>query len=263
VDALSSENRKFMGLGSREAWIASIVVILIAALIFAVSVANIRNMGDTMWEEAAKASLNLVTGIILGGFLKLLLDAHSRAQETRTQRSDFRLGIITRLEAIIDQLETARLLINAHRSVRTYEEQMRQLLAVRASVLDVQRSIEAVRTEMDDADQVLSHINQMDKYLAELGAEYKNEYPIVAKRQRYDEALTRSRIENSVRNGDEEPPPLEEKAWAMLCKFPVLNGFLKDYEEGDEYHEKVVYSCAKAVALLRGKLLSLSVQPSY
>jgi hypothetical protein len=258
VDALSSKNQKFMGLDSTELWMVPIGLLAIAAVVFTILVANVINMGDKMWEEAAKASLNLATGIILGGFLKLLLDAHSRAQETRTQRSDFRLDIVNRLELIIDQLETARLLINANRSARTYEEQMRQLLGVRAAVSDVLRSIQTVGLEMDDSDLITSQVKQMEGYIEKLGEEYAKRYSDVAAWQSYDEALIRSKIEQSVNRGDEEPPALEDKAWAMLCEFPLLKGFLKD----DEYHATVVLSCTKAVALLRGKLLNVSVPAS-
>jgi hypothetical protein len=96
--------------------------------------------------EAAKALATLATGFLLGGVLKLVTDNHADAKKRReeTEKADreLRAEASKRYDALIadmhdnhDRLETARLLIAAHRSAKTYGERMRDVVAAHVVLL--------------------------------------------------------------------------------------------------------------------------------
>ena len=99
--------------------------------------------------------------------------------------------LLADLRLVHDRSESARLLIAAHRSAKTYGEQMRGLIACEVVLLKVKRTLDLAPSERHEKESRC--LADMLGYLRALSDEYRAEYKKVADCQRYDEALTTAR----------------------------------------------------------------------
>ena len=103
--------------------------------------------------ELAKALGTLATGLWLGGLLKLAMDNHADNKKTRDEHQKQFDAVVADLNAIHDNVETARLFIAAHRSAKTYGEQLRRVVAAHVLLMELVRTPGLGVLEPDSSDQ--------------------------------------------------------------------------------------------------------------
>jgi hypothetical protein len=190
---------------------------------------------DKFGLELAKALLTLGSGLILGGAVKILLDRFQASAKEKEEERAARERLLADLRLVHDRAESARLLIAAHRSAKTYGEQMRDLIGCQVVLLKVKRILD-VRRDSDRQDQFTEPIAHMVGYLRALQEEYRDHYKTVSDCQRYDEQVTKLEFERAAKQevgiGDappsrpEIPPASSQRAWQLLddeCLFPMLD----------------------------------------
>ena len=116
----------------------------------------------------------------------------------------------------VDQtLETARQLIYAHRTAKTYSEQYARIVATRLSL----RRIWFDPLVANDKQNIRDLLTKMIAYVDALGAEYEERYLAVARQQRIDEEGLRLRV--LALAGRNDPPPSVAGAAIRYMSRPV------------------------------------------
>lgn len=186
----------------------------------------------------------LFTGL-LGGLVRLLLDALAAKQRRVENAAEFVTNVLADLKAVYERAGRARLLIAADRSAETYRAEMRGLIDARVQLRNVARALDTRPPEdIRSKDAVLAEIGRMEDYLQSLLAEFVGE------------AGENPLLDDSGGGGDGRarpaPAPAEagagapaaaasvrrrpRSAWRRLVEgLPRLKGFLDgdpDYESG-------------------------------
>lgn len=173
------------------ALLAAITIIFLSAAIFIYSKEN-----PPKWqEELAKALMGLAMTAIIGGFIKFLFDQYKEKEEQikkdkdaedekKLRKKEFSLEMLNHLRKAFDAVDGARLLIEAHKSAKTYGEKMREnIIPVIVSLYDIKRSLVDSVDMIEDADKLKSlriNIHYMIAYLQALADEYKETYPDIS-----------------------------------------------------------------------------------
>ena len=184
--------------------------------------------------ELAKALGTLATGLWLGGLLKLAMDNHADSKKTREEHQKQFDTVVADLDEIHDNVETARLFIAAHRSAKTYGEQLRGLVAAHVLLMKLVRTPGLGVLQPDSSDQECLIL--ILAYLKALQKEYEGGYKEVSNLQRYDEEVTKQMLVTDAKRelvtGDKKRHPHEAsaRAWTELDdpkSFPVLTELLR------------------------------------
>jgi hypothetical protein len=252
-------------------------VLLVAAGLLFVAAIGIgllldRSNPDKIGLEAAKALVTLAAGLLLGGGLKIATDKHAADKLARDEAAKRFDALIADMHHNHDRLETARLLIAAHRSARTYGERMREVIDAHVVLLKIARLPGMGVLEHDPHD--VDHLENMLAYLVALQVEYQHNYKKVSDLQRYDEEVTKQHFADDAKcllaqgdGVDHVPPQPSERAWDLLHSsrmFPVLDDLC---DRGTEYQKCFLDSCAAlndrlAKAKASGRLSATPPEPS-
>lgn len=83
--------------------------------------------GD-LWVEVAKASIQVLTVLVLGGAVKLVIDRYQAQREQFAQNHRFRQDKYDRLVGATNRLRGVPALISANRSVETLNKQLQEVI---------------------------------------------------------------------------------------------------------------------------------------
>lgn len=205
-------------------------------------------------EEAGMTKLadhlmNFSSVVLVGGIIKLLVDDYQIGKERNEKRREFTHELLVRLRDINDQVELSRILIESHKSAKTYGEQIREnIIPSNIVLLDLRRSL-------DDADLLISaekipylriSIHYMMAYLRVLILEYQERYLPLSNKQTYQEGI-KDRLKiafaervfklyeaendyetfNQILLGEEFPEPISV-VWHDIEELPALRDFLSE-----------------------------------
>ena len=98
------------------------------AIYFAILLTRSPADRDELWKEAGKAALLVVTVAVLGTVLTLLADNYTDEQERLARDARFRQDQYDRLVEATNTLRRVPILIKADWSVRTFDEQLLQVV---------------------------------------------------------------------------------------------------------------------------------------
>jgi hypothetical protein len=190
---------------------------------------------DGFHYEGAKALLTLAVGLVLGGALKTAVDNHLDDRAKKAGWHSDQQALCADLQGVHEEVETARLLIEAHKTAKTYGERMRETVAAHVVLLQVARRFDALASS-NDVKTADEHFVKIAGYLRALGQEYKEGYWEASQDQRFDEAVT-ARNMKAAAEEDGPTPARSHRAWSRLENprdFPVLLDFR---QAGDVYVE--------------------------
>ena len=240
-------------------------LLVAVALTVAASAAGLglgHRLGSSELGKALQvAGVTLIFGGLLGGVLKLLLADFALQRERREERAMFITNMLGDLKAVFDRVDRARTVISAHRSARTYGEEMRDLIDARVTLRNVDRalhlSVDGVRADTRKA--VRKKVRKMKAYLTGLTDEFRNKYKPLSEHQRIYEARVRNALKSpSEKTGRDQVFPEEHEVWQSMLKLEKLSEFL-----GDEANRSPVYESEfekpldKASKKLRDELRAL------
>jgi hypothetical protein len=147
---------------------------------------------DSMAGELAKASLGISSSAIIGGIIKLIFDRHQEDRLKLEGKKEFKLTVLNQLRKVFDDVDSARLIMEAHKSAKTYSEKMQQnIIPSIVTLYDVKRSlVDSVGIfEEDKLQQLRVNIHYMIAYLQALANEYKKGYLEISNKQFQHEKL--------------------------------------------------------------------------
>src|SRR4051794_26843932 len=85
------------------------------------------------------ASLSLITAI--GGLVQWILKDRDSAKEKEKETLNFYRNVLSDFKSVYDKVEKARLLIQAHRTAKTYGEEMRELITGVVILHNIKRAL--------------------------------------------------------------------------------------------------------------------------
>ena len=119
-------------------------------------------------KQLISASLALLFGACFGGIVKMLLDQAVAEKRRRDDAAAFVANVLADLKKVYDHVERARLLIPAHRSAKTYGDEMRE--DVTLGVVQLRNVIRALQGRVAGVpvglqDRVRPQVEAMKDYL--------------------------------------------------------------------------------------------------
>jgi hypothetical protein len=210
----------------------------------------------------ATAATTLLFGALLSGVVTLLITDFDRRRVQRAAQLDFIANVLSDLKAVYDQVDRGRTLIKAHRSAKTYGEEMHRFIEARVKLQNVVRALWSDERG-DPIKGVRHHVVSMEKYLYQLIEEYEKEYKEISLAQSIFEARLKSVLEAKppVDSLDALPPNVP---WHKLERLERLKEFLLPALEADNvertsgYAKSFLGSLDSASKQLRTALVSPS-----
>lgn len=182
----------------------------------------------------------LLFGGLLGGVLKVLLDEVVAAKRRREDAATFVANVLADLKGVYDRVARARTLIPAHKSVKTYGDEMRDMIEARVQLRNVTRALERRAAGVDETirGKVTQHVEQMEKYLDKLIGEFRDNYKALSDKQRGYEERSKVMLQRYAdATTKEDPPQLPGFVWDSLSSLPMLADFIGEgrvYRNGFE-----------------------------
>lgn len=132
------------------------------------------------YSKLSELSLQLAVIVVIGGVLKGLADWRDRERESFQASAQQRLEFARRTREMHVTIELARDLLRAHKSPKTYSEQLRRLQRLRFEVEDLQADLAAACDLFDDADDIVAGVEGIASFLRKGAEEYEWAHAFVA-----------------------------------------------------------------------------------
>lgn len=176
-------------------------IVGIALLIASIYLFELDATSQKWLPELARALMGLSFGVIFGGIIKLIFDEYQERKKQDEKIKDFKQSVLNQLRKVFDSVDTSRLLMEAHKSAKTYSERMQQdIIPSIVTLFDIKRSLVDSKDIIDKEalQQLRINIHYMIAYIQALANEYKNEYPTLSNKQFLYEKLKEKVRDNFV-----------------------------------------------------------------
>ncbi len=214
----------------RSTVIAAILLVIVATILaFVIAEVVVPNENTELKRSLENAAVVLIFGAILGGVVKLLLEDLDRGRVRRAEQAQFIVNVLSDLKAVYDRVERARILLAAHRSAKTYGEEMRDLIQSRVQLLNVIRALDnqTAGLKEKDAQTIRQSVQNMSSYLTKLTDEFRDKYKPIADMQRAYEANIDAKLKaqgvDALEVGSEG---FTNEAWQAIRVLPEIIDFL-------------------------------------
>jgi hypothetical protein len=199
-----------------------------------------RSAPEDLQKALYAASVALVFTALLGGIVKLLMDDVAAARRRQENAAEFVVNVLRDLKSVYDRVARVRIVVPAHRSVKTYGDEMRDVIESGVVLRNVDR---AVKQRLDLPEALRQGIHRetcrMETYLDRLTAEFRDQYKPLSDAQAAYEAARKAGMANA-------PDP-----WPQLQALPHLAGLM----QGDEvYRAEFEAALDAATGMLRREL---------
>src|SRR5688500_10173234 len=257
-------------------WIKNNLLItlsLLAAIFLAASVYLYTIEEQGKWvTEVARSLMNLSFTGIFGGIVKLIFDNYKDDKRANEKIKDFKSSMINQLRNVFDQVDGGRLLIEAHKSAKTYSERIQQdIIPSIVTLFDMKRSLFDSEYSLEKYhDELRLSLHYMIAYLKALANEYRDRYPAISNKQYQFEKLKEKASNNFVAVLTERYPDsfysnkvllsheLHEMipanplwVWNEIKSLPHMGAFIRDDNTGP-YHKMFVDFYEHSKKILKG-----------
>jgi len=192
-----------------------------------------------LYGKAAELALQLAFVILIGALITAYINwGITRRREKREKQMDF----MRRVRSMHVTVEYARTLLNAHRSPKTYSEQLRRLMELRTEVEEISEDLTASPRLFAYQDQIIVGLGGIIEYLKVAGAEYvRGHGPVAA-------GYNKETLDQTIEN--------EELVW--------VDDFMKGGEEYKKEYDKNLTAAKGSMRLeIYGQLKEAPTPPSH
>lgn len=228
-----------------------LVLVLSSSAIFAGW--KVRAKDPDLQKSLYTGGATLFFGGLLGGLVKLLLDDVVAAKRKREDAATFVTNVLADLKSVYDRVARARILIPAHKSVKTYGEEMRDLIEARVQLRNVTRALERRAEGVDEEarKEIIGLVSKMGEYLETLTTEFRDHYKVLSDKQRGYEERAKVILKHFAEAEGAEPPKLPEFVWESIARLEKFADFIG---EGKTYQIDFEGPLDDASELLRSEL---------
>lgn len=195
-------------------------------------VANSKQQSE-LFTELGKGLLQVVVIGVLGTVLKLLVDDYQERRQRADQQAAFRLDIHRRLVGVANVLRKARTLIQANRTVKTWNEQMLEIMEAGYELRLMRHEIEASRRVPDpplsNASRFVKRIGAMLDYIAWHQKDFSEN------KQRLGELQRVAERDDDARPDEEREQRQQalEEVWAKISRLPSVADLIAEAGPGE------------------------------
>jgi hypothetical protein len=176
---------------------------------------------------------------LLGGMLKILLDDVATVKRKREDAAAFVTNVLKDLKDVYDRVARARVLIPAHKSVKTYGDEMRNLIEARVQLRNVTRALERPAEGIidDTREKITRLVGQMETYLETLTCEFRDNYKPLSDKQRSYEERTKVVLKDFAEKDGDVIPTLPGFVWDSIAHLERLSDFIGEANEYKAHFE--------------------------
>ena len=185
--------------------------------------------GPPLLVAVGRAGLTLAFGGVLGGLVKRLFDDWEERKADAEARTAYIAQLLEDFKTVYNTVERARFLITAHKSAKTYGEQMRRLPDAIILLHNVKRSAKQGFPKLYvDLSEPILHCTIFLKKLVE---EYRDEYLKVSRLQSQDEADNKA-LREAITDGDKpRDSTLSHRGWEEIADLDNVKVLLDATQE--------------------------------
>jgi hypothetical protein len=201
-------------------WTLAILVISGEAIAWAGYFSTARTDSD-LAKTFAGAAVTLFFGALLGAVIQVLFADLELQRTIRAADADFIGNILADLKTVYDRVDRAMTLIGAHRSAKTYGEEVRDLIEYRVKLHNVIRAIE-FDPRARNLDSIKADVEKMRSYVDELVGQFQDDYKSISDAQRIHEARVKNALEKT---GDYELAQkllAENNPWRSISQLEII-----------------------------------------
>lgn len=176
-------------------------------------------------ETFATGAVTLLFGSALGGVVALLVQDIDRRRLQRAAQLDFISNVLSDLKDVHDRVDRGRTLIRAHRSAKTYGDEMRNFIEARVKLLNVERAIK-FDERGDPIGNVEAKVSSMDEYLKLLIGEFEQKYKEISRMQSLYEARMKKAVELAASATGKKPELPKNEPWDAIAALPHVSDFI-------------------------------------
>jgi hypothetical protein len=221
--------------------------------------------------------LTIASGIVFGVLVKFLYEHRDEQKKRSESVKQLKEDNLQRLRKVFDQVDSSRLLIEAHKSAKTYGEQIRQAIIPSVVTLyDIKRSLVDAGDKLDKEAllDLRVHIHYMIAYLKALTEEFKSTYLDHSRKQAMQESMKEKirqkflvefdiflaaglnqknqahRLSEFINQKQNSQLLLPNFAWEHIIKLHFLHDFLSDNRES-QYTLLFIYHYEESKKILK------------
>ncbi len=196
------------------------------------------------------ATLAVLT--VLGGLVRAAFMERDKTRQKEEARLAFYRNLLADFKSVYDLVESCRLLVEAHRSAKTYGEQVRALVGGVVTLHNIKRALDPEFPELKK--ELAEPIKEMTAFIKELLVEFRDQYRRISGLQEADEAWNKYSRESlpKEQKAPEDYQPLS-RAWTEIQALPKLK-VLRDDDKFNEYKTRFLNHLDAASRTLRSRL---------
>ncbi|HPN69391.1 MAG TPA: hypothetical protein PLZ32_07725 [Saprospiraceae bacterium] len=196
------------------------------------------------------ANLSLITAI--GGLVQWILKEREAANQKEKETLNFYRNVLADFKSVYDKVEKARLLIQAHRTARTYGEQMQELIQGVVILHNIKRALNPGFPNLKA--ELIPYINKMSYFIKDLLTEYRDNYLQISILQEIDEKQREKFIQEKLIDQNKEVmvSDIPSSSWKQIENLAKLSA-IKD-EKFNEYQANFLVPLDEASSILRKKI---------
>ncbi len=186
-----------------------------------------------LWIALGNTGLTLVVVAVVGGFLREAFNRREAVRQKLDEEYQFYRNVLADVKSVYDAVERARLLIGAHRSAKTYGEELRAIIDARVTLHNLKRAL-IPEFEARLAKELLPHMEACQRFIGKLITEYRSEYLTISRQQALDEAINKVRRDWIAKEAlDPKSFEASQLAWGLIAALEQMGPLCTD--EDDSY----------------------------
>lgn len=170
-----------------------LIILIVIAIALIGSAIAIRPYTDhELSEEISKVLMTLGATVIVGGLLRFLLEDFKNEMAKEEKQKELTKELVDMLRQVYDAVELSRILIESHKTAKTYGERIRiRIIPAKISLYHVKRGIYDREDfiSLERGQKIRLSVHFMIAYLHSLIEEYQTEYFKLSNLQAYQEEI--------------------------------------------------------------------------
>ena len=239
--------------------LAAMVLLLVVGEILGIGLSFLtRTSHSDLSKVFAGGAAGLWFGALLGGVVTLLIADFDRRRLRRASQTDYISNVLADLKSVYDTVDRGRTLIRAHRSAKTYGDEMRNFIEARVKLLNVVRALQ-FDERADPIVAIRDLVSAMEQYLKRLIHEFEQHYKDISRSQSRYEAQMKQALEKPASAPDARTELPKNDPWDLIAALPSVADFIAPLEDASgaaasEYRTRFLTSLDDASSQLRTAL---------
>lgn len=203
--------------------------------------------------DLGKSGVSLTLVSVVGGMIQWALKRWEAEKQQEIEKREFYKNVLNDLKTVYDKVERARLLIEAHRTAKTYGEEMRSLIGGVVTLHTIKR---AFLTEFPQlALKLKPHLDAMNGFIKDLLNEYRDNYKLISVLQEIDEVKKDQlkQLKLTSLDGAIEENEVSASAWQRMKDLKHLRNLINN-KFFEIYEVKFLNHLDNASAILRARI---------